>query len=283
MRSLRTLAALGLAAGLVAGCAGGTPSGGPAANADKGGDRGGDRAGEPPADKPVEFTLTAEELAKAFDADEAAFKAKYGGKRVELTGVVELPRIRARGPNDVLLHGVAKPKQFFAQYVFVTPRKADQDKYEGMRALARGQSVTVRGEVGTFGVVLSDCEFVKVGPSPALPVAPSELPAALGTPEGKQKYDGKAVVTRGEVREAKWNGTVATLMLGDPGKKDGPALEASLNPREKEVGEEMGRIKPGAVVVVLGDGDTLNDGRIWNARVLKAPPEGVTLPEPGKK
>src|SRR5256885_7145042 len=63
-----------------------------------------------------------------------------------VTGVVELPRPRAHGPNDVLLRGLDKPKQFFAHSVSVTPRKADQDKYEGMRALAKGQSVTVRGE-----------------------------------------------------------------------------------------------------------------------------------------
>lgn len=275
MRTFHALAAAGLF-GLVLGCGGGTDKGSPQAG---GGGKGDKPDGTPPAEKPVEFKLTAEELAKAFDADEAAYKKKYAGKRAEVTGTVELVRVRARAEqNDVMLRGAEKAKQFFAQYVSFGMRKADAGKYDSLRALAKGQSVTVRGDVGTFGVVLTDCEFVKVGPSPALPVTPSELKAALGTDEGKKKYNDKAVVTRGEVRKAEWNGTVATLALGDVGKKDGPTLEASLNPQEPEVGVEMGKIKPGTVVVVLGDGDTANDGRIWNARVLKEPPEGVKLP-----
>jgi len=244
----------------------------------------GGAGGQPPKAKAgkVDFTLTAEELAKAFDADEAAYKAKYVGKRVELTGNVEMVRIRWKGPNDALLAGVPKSKKFFAQYVSVGPRKADQDKYEGLRALAKGQSVTVRGTVEKYGVVVAECEFVKVGPSPALPVTPSGLFAALRTDEGKAKYNDKDVVCRAEVRKGEWNGTVATLTVWDPGVKDGPGLEASLNPQDKELGQELAAIKPGTVVILIGEAQTLNEGRLWDVRVLKEPPEGVTLPEPKK-
>ncbi|MBA4067838.1 MAG: hypothetical protein C0501_29890 [Isosphaera sp.] len=262
----------GTAAAAAVGCSGNTaPTGG-------GPDGKTPQGGTPSAARPVELTLTAEELGKAYESDPAGFKAKYGGKWVELTGEVELPRVVATGPTDVLLRGYLKPKGIVPGFVSILPRKEEQGKFEGMKALAKGQSVTVRGEVATFAPALDKCEFVKVGPSAAVPFTPSGLLAALKAPDGEKKYDGKDVVMRAEVRKAEWNGTVATLTVWDPGVKDGPGLEASLNPQEKKVGEELAKIKPGTVVVLLGETQTLNDGRLWNVRVLKEPPEGVTLP-----
>jgi hypothetical protein len=250
-------------------------------------DRGAKPTGAPaevpaaPTAKPVELTLTAEELAKAYDADPAAYKVKYGGKRVELSGIVVHPRLRVGGLNgvtDVLLLGLPQPKEVFARLISVTPRASERDRFEGMKALAKGQAVTVRGDVQTFGVVLADCEFVKVGPSTALPVTASGLKAALQTDEGKAKYDGKAVVLRGEVQKAEWNGTVASLTVVDPGEKGGPGLEASVNPSAKEIGEALGKTKPGTHVIILGEGSAANDGRVWDFRLLTALPEGITLP-----
>ena len=263
----------GAAVAAVAGCGGKpepTGGGAPDGKAPPG--------GTPPPARTVELTLTAEDLSKAYETDPAGFKGKYGGKWVELTGEVELPRVVATGPTDVLLRGYLKPKGIVPGYVSILPRKEERGKFEGMKALAKGQSVTVRGEVATFTPGLDKCEFVTVGPSTAVPFTPSGLLAALKAPDGEKKLDGKDAVVRGEVRKAEWNGTVATLTVWDPGVKDGPGLEASLNPQQPEVGKELAKIKPGTVVVLLGEVQTLSDGRLWNVRVLKEPPEGVALP-----
>lgn len=239
--------------------------------------------GGKPADAgPVAFTVTAAELADAYDADPKAFAAKYHEKRVEVTGNVGMVRVQSGGTNDVMLEGKPKAKEFLAQYVVVGPGAADKAKHQSLKALAKGQSVTARGTVQKYGLVVGDAEIVKVGPSPAIVTTPSELKAALATEEGQKKFVDKAVVLRGEVRKAEWNGTVASVHVADPGKAGGPELEASVNPNAKEYGEELGKIKPGTVVVIIGEADRGNGGRVWEARVLTDPPEGVTLPEAKK-
>ena len=82
---------------------------------------------------------------------------------------------------------------------------------------------------------------------------------------------------RAEVRTARVNGTLATLAVTDPGVKDGPVLEASINAFEKEYAEAVARTNPGAVVVLIGEGRSASGG-VWDVRILYAPPEGVTLP-----
>lgn len=255
---------------------------------------GGNNGGNPPAATPtspaapaapptVAFTLTAEELFAAYDQDRTAFKAKYAGKWVELSGVVHRPRVASRGSSDLLLVGkTPKPGKFDFGFVSITPSKAEAGKYDGLKALAKGQAVTVRGEVQEYGQV-TKCEFVKVGPSTAVPTTPSELLAALFDDATRDKFLGKDVVLRGEVRKANWNGTIAHLDVADPGAKDGPLLEASINPNDQEHGKELAKLPVNSVVILIGEAQAINDGRIWDFRVLQAPPEGVTLPEAPKK
>ena len=261
---------------LAAGCGGnpnptGHPSGGPP------------KPAESPAPAAVAFTLTAEELYAAYKTDAKAFKGKYVGKWVEVSGLVHLPQINARGPSNLLLWGKRPEKaiDFNIGFVSVIPSKAEAGKFDGLRALAEGQAVTVRGEVQEY-MELTKCEFVKVGPTTALPVTAAGLLAALKDDAQKGKYEGKDVVLRGEVRKANWNGTIAHLGVADPGVKDGPLLEASINPTDQEYGKGLAKTPVGSVVVLIGEAQAVNDGRIWNFRVLQAPPEGVTLPDAKK-
>ncbi len=235
-----------------------------------------------PAPTTVAFTLTAEALYAEYKKDGAAFKTKYAGKWVELSGEVNGPRM-GFGGADLLLWGKKpeKPGDFKIGFVSVTPSKAEAGKYEGLKALAKGQLVTVRGEVQAYGG-LTKCEFAKVGPSTALPVTAAGLLAALSEDATKGKYEDKEVVLRGVVRKAEWNGTIARLDVADVGVKDGPLLEASLNPQAKEVGIELAKLPVGSVVILIGEAQTANDGRIWDFRVLTAPPEGVALPDAKK-
>lgn len=228
------------------------------------------------------FTLTAEELFADYEKDRAAFKTKYAGKWVEVSGVVNRPRIAGRGNSDLLLVGkTPKPGKFDFGFLSVVPSKAEATKYDGLKALAKGQTVTLRGEVNEYGQ-LTKSEFVKVGPTTALPVTAAGLLAALADDAMRDKYKDKDVVLRAEVRKGEWNGTIAQLNVADPGVKDGPLLEASINPFDEEHGKELAKTPVGSVVILIGEAQTINDGRIWNFRVLTAPPEGVTLPE-GKK
>src|SRR5947207_2044335 len=89
----------------------------------------------------ADFTLTAEEYAKEYLADKKAFAGKYKGKTVELTATVW--NMRLWGGNVILLNGFWKdaPKGL-PTLVAATPAKPDGR----LRALARGQRVTVRGK-----------------------------------------------------------------------------------------------------------------------------------------
>src|SRR5262245_51452492 len=115
------------------------------------------------ADPKPDFTLTAQEFGKEYQADKKAFEAKYKNKVVEVTGTVWNTRV-PRG--DVLLHGNKMKDAFIGEYVSCTPAEKFDEQ---LRGLARGQQVTVRGKTNGDFPSLGDCEFVKVRPSTAIP------------------------------------------------------------------------------------------------------------------
>ena len=105
--------------------------------------------------------VTASELVKDFQADPAAVEDKYAGKYLELTGVVERT---GRGRNEspfVVLHGGDENAKFKIECFFeYLPDAAAEARF---RRLAKGQTVTVRGEYDgqVSNVRLRECVLVK--------------------------------------------------------------------------------------------------------------------------
>jgi hypothetical protein len=235
------------------------------------------------ADEKPDFTVTAEEFAKEFNADSAAFERKYVGKTVEVTGSV---RARTAHLLRVVLFG-AKKKPTDAVDIGVScevPAKLD----EQLRGLAREQQLTVRGKcVRANYPKLTECEFVKVGPSPALPMTVSGLVGEFKKDfrVARKAYDNKAVVARVEVLAAKNANGELRWTVADAGAKDGAKIEARVGSlidgafENKKFMAELEKVKPGDVVILSGYLAAEYDPLLLTyAVVLKEPPAGVKLP-----
>lgn len=144
----------------------------------------------------ADFSLTVERYLREFETDEKAAHAKYGGKTVELSGVVD----------DV-------GRKLF-DYAFVelqqggdTPRSvpgvlcATIDT-EPWGKVVPGQRIKIKGQYqGGIGWALSSCVFVEIGPSPAIMISAADLASEYSAdPEAvRKKYTGKWLIVNGEI------------------------------------------------------------------------------------
>jgi hypothetical protein len=105
--------------------------------------------------------VSAAQLVQEFQKDPDAADAKYRGKYLELTGVVERT---GRGRNDtpfVVLHGADENAELKIECFFdYLPDAAAEARF---RRLAKGQTVTVRGEYDgqVSNVQLRECVLVR--------------------------------------------------------------------------------------------------------------------------
>jgi hypothetical protein len=196
-----------------------------------------------------------------------------------MTGRLFSPEQYQGGYMALSFEGIVDPaKTINSDYVRAEFGLPDAATAERLKSLSMGQTVVVRGVGSRYVPNLSDCEIVSVGPSTAIPVTPSALYAALKTEAGKKQFLDRDVVMRAEVRAATFKNPVTVLKVWDPGVSTGPGLEATINPPDSALAESLGKTKIGTVLVLIGEAEAVNDGRIWNFRVLNAPPVGVTLP-----
>lgn len=232
----------------------------------------------PTKDSTPPIVVTAHELFSSFEKNKNEAKTKYGDRLVEVTGVLNSQIQNDPGMISLMFYGEAEPAKLTFKILYATFSKADASLTERLNGLSKGQSVVLRGICQKETGHLEKCELVSTGPNKAIPVTPSELLAALKTDEGKKKYLNHDVIMRAEVRSASWNNTIANLMVWDPSVAGGPGLEASINPNDKALGATIGKIKPGTVLILIGEAEAANDGRIWGYRILDKVPEGITLP-----
>jgi hypothetical protein len=113
--------------------------------------------------------VAAADLLKEFQADPAAADEKYEGKYLELTGVVER---RGRGRDDdtpfVVLHAGDEDAKVKVECFFDLVFGAEEAR---VRRLAKGETVTVRGEYSgrVSNVQLKQCVLVKPDPAAGPP------------------------------------------------------------------------------------------------------------------
>lgn len=243
----------------------------------------------PPAPRPAaDFQVTADDWMKEQLADPKAFRAKYYRKTVEITGRIH--RVDDSGNYPSLsFEGVIRANGFPSTPLFV-PSAAARQRFDGLKALAKGQRLAVRGVCNGYECVERG-EIVAAGPSTAVPMTVAGLKAALATEAGHKRLADKEVVVRGLVvtaRPAKPDAGVWFWTLADPGAgDDAPRVTISkeVPPRGRFRDELRAALAPGRVVVVIGEVFPVrfDDGpHLHQSRVLKNPPAGVTLPVPGK-
>ncbi|MCI0705671.1 MAG: hypothetical protein L0241_31815 [Planctomycetia bacterium] len=234
-------------------------------------------------DPKLDFTVTAESLAKEYKADGKAAKAKYAGKVVEVTGTVETTNLDGiTRPPIVWLNGYReKPTDITQAKILVNI--ATKDLEPKVRPLAKGQQVVIRGTMDNQTVpALDKCEFVKIGPSTAMPVTVAGLEAEFkkNRDAAWKKYNDKSVVVKAKVVKIKKDDKTFIWTVTDPTGKGTVQLKAYCEVRTNEkLQEELSAIKVNDVIILLADADHLGEPvRFWNAMVLKEPPPGVKLP-----
>ncbi|MDY3553245.1 hypothetical protein R5W24_002339 [Gemmata sp. JC717] len=234
----------------------------------------------PAADEKPDFTLTAEAYAREYVTDKKAFATKYKGKTVELTATVWNMRL---GSGDVLLNGKPDAKMLEAICFSALPSKLE----DPLRSLSRGQAVTVRGKQADSRPGLVGCEFVKIGPSTAIPVTLAGAIAEFkkNATAAEKKFGGKSVVTRAKVVEVKADELKGELKLvvTDAAGKGATKVEAVngifTTLQDRKMVLEVLKLKAGDVVVLMGEPQFLaNELRLDQIFLLKEPPPGVKLP-----
>jgi hypothetical protein len=158
-------------------------------------------SGEP---KKVDFSLNLEDLFKEFEADREAAAKKYGGKIMEIEGVVEDPHL-GHPSNDPYM-AFWDSKQQANLFCFVT-------KSDGPRTyqLTKGQKLKVRGELNTEqykgsshpSLYLMQSQIVEAGPDPAMPISAADLAKAYAQDEttAGERFKDKQLLIDGVVKD----------------------------------------------------------------------------------
>ncbi|WP_020468333.1 hypothetical protein [Zavarzinella formosa] len=230
----------------------------------------------------VAFKLTSKELAEAFIKSETAYGSKYGGKVVEMTGLIQtvhLDKDFKSGTRIVIgLEGATNPKTSTTFQVYIHVGAADKDKFQGQKEFAKGQELTVRGIARKDALAVQQCEIVSAGPNPAIPFTVAGLSAALATGDGASKYQDKPVVIYAKVLKVVHKESQVMFTIKDPNAANGPEIVASIPAIHDTVVKELMQTKAGTVLYLIGNVDKRISGGIWHFRILNSPPTGVTVP-----
>lgn len=155
------------------------------------------------------FSLTAEEFFLEFENDQNAAEAKYQGKVIELTGVVDLmSNLEALG-GMIHLSAGKKP----AQGMWCATAHP-----EPWSKVVPGQIVKLKGR-SNRSADLFDCVLLETGPYQAISISAKMLAGEYGTkPDAaRKKYDRKYMKLTGEIMDKRFdsvgNGTI--VLKGD--------------------------------------------------------------------
>jgi hypothetical protein len=231
-------------------------------------------------------------LAADYLKDQDAARAKYAGKKIEVTGrfdsYFKLFGPLDTGKVDLVLRG-DKPHQKAdeAEKVFC-PFTGEQFKKDPrISALSRQQSVTVRGKAHDFTVtMLENCELVAVGPSTAIPTTLSEIESVLNTKDGPKRFEGKDLLVRVTLKGAKptANSFVGWSVVAPMGSSKEFFLELPF--ANRACLEELLEPNPKDTIVVLAElPEPSPDTRaisLKETRLVKTIPADLKLPDEKK-
>ena len=206
---------------------------------------------EPPATQPApttvkkppdlllskpDFSMKAEELTAAFNADNAAFLRKYGGKVLDITGPVENYDYSHQGDSGYLILGPGINKFECA------------DPHPMAKAMP-GQTVRMRGLCAEYGVLKWTIVEVKGDRPPE--IAAEQLANDFKADEDgtAKKLRGRYLIVTGTIRNVERKVGVK-IMLTPPGEK--PEVTCFFGTLNGDVADRHGWLKEGQSVRVLG-------------------------------
>jgi uncharacterized protein (DUF1330 family) len=156
------------------------------------------------------FSLTADALIKDYLQNRPAAVEKYGGKIIELTGVVKNVGREFTGTAYLHLEGAG-------DVVGVTCYPADPEPWG---KIVPGQSIKLRGTGEATGAeaILRQCVFIETGPGLAIVVSAEQLAQeyAADREAATKKYANKYLLVSGEIaqKDAEDSGAAKILLKG---------------------------------------------------------------------
>jgi hypothetical protein len=221
------------------------------------------------------FTVKAEDLAREYETNAEAADARYKGKWGVVAGLFDDAQLFPGGQLNVSVQGfVLDPKKNFGlghilrcSFVAASLGKAG-DLTKGQKLEFKGKCEGERG--GTY-VDFSDCEVLKIGPDPALPVTAAQLTRDYVADEkaADAKYTDKYLLLEGIVVELKEKGSVLHVILeGHDEKSPTPVRVAAAYPADRK--DEFVRLKKGDKIKIKGKcgGRFLGEVLVSYARII---------------
>jgi hypothetical protein len=155
----------------------------------------------------ADFSLTVEMYLREFETNEEAAQAKYQGKTVELSGVVD--NVGRFYDHDFveLQEGGDTPRNFLGV-------RCEMIDAEPWAKVVPGQRIKVKGQYEGIGRTLSSCVFVETGASPAITISTADLAKeyAADLEAVRKKYTRRWLIVSGEVVE---KGAYRVVLKGD--------------------------------------------------------------------
>jgi hypothetical protein len=226
------------------------------------------------ATRVVECSLTAEALAREYQADAGAADARYKGKWLAVDGLVEDIDLLAAGLTSVRIRGLpSDPDRKLSgrslRCEFVAAALPEVSR------IPRGQRLTFqghcRGDHGGF-VDFVECVPVEVGPEPTVAVAAAQLTRDFLADEkaADVRYKDRALLVEGTVVGFKEEGDVRRLLLGGHNEQSPVAVRVLVACAAQDR-EQLGSLKAGDKVRIRGQcaGLFLGEVLIQDARRVK--------------
>jgi hypothetical protein len=225
-------------------------------------------SGTPNEDKSV-LSVTSEQLAREFQADEKGAAAKYKGRTVEIEG----PLIQYVAAGNELGLGVLAGLDMepgglksWHSMCTLTPEAARK-----AATLTPTQKVKIRGLFhGHVGMTLHfvNCELLEIGKDPAIPVSARELCQvyAKDPKAGDTLFKDKAAQIEGVyvgVKSEKTGDALFEAMVLEGGKTEGGEPLEVWIAMTQELQPGVAKLKDGQGVRVRGMVNAFKDGRVY--------------------
>jgi hypothetical protein len=198
-------------------------------------------------------------LATERDADQEAWQRKYGGKLIEVSGMVQTADTNNVLEAPMIVLGSSKGIEAKTIHCQFTANAEDR-----VNELAKGQNVKVRGTLDQVGLMLHGSQFVETGPSSAVKATVDQLVAdyKASQPEAEKKYHKKPILVEAAVADVKWDKgkeDVTFVLEGKSGTKMEAHHERLIN---EKLRPKLQAIKKGDHVRLIGEGAAFPNDKI---------------------
>jgi hypothetical protein len=229
-----------------------TPSPSPVPPSAKGPASAGGQAAEPASPA---LAVTADQLARDFQADEKSARAKYQGRWLVINGVYKEAYERNLGGTVSRMFYFTDYNDPGTKHTCAVGCKVDAAHWPKLDGLTQGQKVKVRARCtggGYQSVALADGELLEAGPDPAVAVPAAQLARdfAANKDATRARYNDRWLLVEGTVSQASTKDRPSITLEGTDDKGGKPVRVEARFRADRE--SDPGKVKKGDKVKITG-------------------------------